>query len=268
MQKINSTNFSVSKLLAIMFIIVFSITTSQIAKAESIPAPKIRVAVASNFSPILHKLLAEFTQHTHIQVDVISGASGALFQQIRHGAPYDVFLSADASRPLQLKKEQLIIEDSLKTYAVGKLAFWSATHPINNQESLLNTLKAYPKIAISNPKTAPYGQAAFEVLTHLNLVKKYNGNTLITGINVNQTFQQIRSKAVKGGFVAVSQLTLNNLIGFNIPQQYYTPIQQQLVILKNSKQQNAAEKFIKFLLSKKTQQYIESFGYTAMIPMK
>ncbi len=247
---------------------MLSAVISSIAKAESISQPTLRIAVASNFAPIMHKLIPEFTQQTHINVDVISGASGALFQQIRHGAPYDIFLSADASRPLQLKKEQLIIQNSLKTYAIGKLAFWSATHPTSNQESLINTLKSYPKIAISNPKTAPYGKAALEVLTHLDLVKKYKRNTLITGINVNQTFQQIRSKAVKGGFIALSQLKLNNLIGLDIPQQYYNPIKQQLVILKSSKQQSAAEEFINFLLSKKTQQNIASFGYTAIIPMK
>ena len=233
---------------------------------QAYAASTLRIAVASNFSPIINKLIPEFTQQTNIKLDVISGASGALLQQIRHGAPYDLFLSADSARPLQLKKEKLIVPNSLQTYGIGKLAFWSATNPIPKNSSLTTILKNYTRIAISNPKTAPYGKSAMEVLTHLGLADKYIKNNVITGINVNQTFQKIRSKAVKGGFVALSQLSLNKLIGLEVPQQYYTPIKQQLVILKRSKQKDNAIKFINFLLNKTTQQKIERFGYTAVTP--
>jgi molybdate transport system substrate-binding protein len=224
--------------------------------------------VASNFSPIVNKIIPEFTKQTHIKVDVISGASGALFQQIRHGAPYDVFLSADSVRPANLKKENFIVPNSLHTYAMGKLAFWSATRPINTNQLLSDILVNYKKIAISNPTTAPYGKSAMEVLIHLGLENTFTKSNLITGMNVNQTFQQVRSKSVEGGFVALSQLTLNQLIGLEIPEQYYTPIKQQLVILKRSNFKEEAKLFTQFILNPKVQQKIASFGYTAIMPTK
>jgi len=225
----------------------------------------LRVAIAANFSPIAKQLIPEFTKESGINVEVISGASGALFQQIKHGAPYDMFLSADAIRPKALKDNYLIVENSLATYAIGKLAFWSATHVINNTHSLPEVINRFPRLAMPNPDIAPYGYSAKQVLVNFGLWTEFK-KKLITGINVNQTFQQIRSKAVQGGFVALSQLKLNKLSGLEIPQQYYSPIKQQLVILKRSSNQGAAHQFAAFLYRKKTQQKIASFGYTAIMP--
>ncbi len=248
-----------------LFVIGFILVTCITLSANSYANQTLRVAVAANFAPIAKKLSSEFTQQTGIQLEIISGASGALFQQIKHAAPYDMFLSADAIRPQALKDHNLIVENSLTTYAIGKLAFWSSTHKINNEKPIQNVLANYSRIAISNPKTAPYGFAAKQVLTDIQLWDSFKSK-LITGINVNQTFQQIRSKSVKAGFIALSQLKLNNLNGIEIPQQHYAPIKQQLVILKRSKNINAAQQFSLFLKQKKTQQKIASFGYSAIMP--
>ncbi|NQY63379.1 MAG: molybdate ABC transporter substrate-binding protein [Alteromonadaceae bacterium] len=227
------------------------------------PQQTLRIAVASNFAPVLRKFLPEFTRQTNIQTQIISGATGVLFQQIKHGAPFDVFLAADSRRPQQLSADNLIVANSLKTYAVGQIAFWSS----NLQESKtlsLNKLASGQikptRFAIANPDIAPYGKAAKQALIALNLWQHYQ-TKLIKGININQTFQQIRSQAVTLGIVAHSQLKINGLSGILIPQEYYHPIKQQLVILRTSKNKNQAQQLSSFLLSKQIQQKIGEFGY-------
>lgn len=229
----------------------------------------LRIAVSSNFSPVLAKIIPIFNSESGIKTEIISGSSGTLYQQILHGAPYDLFLSADDIHPQKLKQKSLIVPNSLTTYADGQLAFWSAIEPIfennvDNEQLLKTTLSSYLdksfRIAIANPNTAPYGQRAFEVLSALNLWQSFQ-QKLIVGINVNQTFQQIRSQAVTGGFVALSQLKINNLEGLTIPTNLYSPIKQQLVILKKSQQIAQANKLVIFLQQPKIQGLLAQYGY-------
>lgn len=216
----------------------------------------LRIAVAANFTPVLKKLLVEFHQKTNIETQIISGASGALFLQINHGAPFDIFISADSIRPALLEQKQLVLADSRKTYAIGQLALLSMKN-----KAQLNDLEKIPHyFAIANPDIAPYGKAAKQTLQHLGLWQQYQ-SSLIKGINVNQTFAQVRSQAVGSGLVANSQLVLNQLTGAVIPSHYHKAIEQQLVIIKNSDNINAAIKLSQFLLSANVQQSIVSFGY-------
>jgi len=208
----------------------------------------LRIAVAANFAPVLKKLIPEFTAQTNIETQVISAASGTLFQQIKHGAPFDIFLSADTQRPQRLSDSQLIIENSLQTYAYGQLAFWSATKQHSTLTSFLESIPTEQRLAIANPEIAPYGKAAKETLITLGLWQTLQ-NKLIRGNNVNQTFQQVRSRAVNLGIVSFSQLKLNKFDGLIIPQQYYQAIEQQLVILKRSKQTEKAQQLSRYLLS-------------------
>lgn len=227
------------------------------------PQPIVRIAVASNFSPVLEKLLPQFTRQTNIPTQIISGATGVLFQQIKHGAPFDIFLAADSRRPQQLSDDKLIVDNSLQTYAIGKIAFWSSNPKDSEKLNLKNLTSGQIKpnrFAIANPNIAPYGKAAKQALIALKLWKNYQ-TKLITGININQTFQQIRSGAVTMGIVANSQLKINGLSGIVIPQKYYQPIEQQLVILQASKHKTQALQLKSFLLSKKIQQEIVDFGY-------
>jgi len=256
--------------LAISFFIQAFTAPSSYASDNSLTSP-LRVAVSANFSPVLTKLIPEFIRKHNINVDIISGSSGTLYQQIMHGAPYDVFLSADDVHPNKLQENNRIIKGSRQTYALGQLAFWSTkpvTLPVNNEANtdtnriqvLINTINNTTRIAIANPNTAPYGNRAFETLQNLGLWQKVSNN-IITGINVSQTFQQLRSGSVQSGFVALSQLHINNLQGITIPETLYTPIKQQLVILKSSKQISAATVFTEFLQSNAVQQNIAHYGY-------
>ncbi len=249
-------------LLLVLVLVFFSLFTNAKTSPEQSP---LRIAVAANFAPILEKLIPQFNQQSHIPVQIISGSSGTLYLQIKHGAPFDVFLSADNIRPTKLKEDNLITPDSLKTYAYGQLALWSAQWTNNKVISLSELAELGNKIkdqrfAIANPKTAPYGKAAKEVLERLKLWSAIQSQ-LVTGININQTFQQVRSQAVKLGIVANSQLVLNQLRGTIIPSDYHQEIKQQLVILKASKQQGNAKKFSEFLLSEDVQQQLLTLGY-------
>ncbi len=223
--------------------------------SKGTPNKPLRIAVAANFTPVLKVLLQDFTLQTGIKTQIISGASGAMFLQIKHGAPFDVFLSADRQRPEQLEQAGFTLENSRITYAVGQLALYSSS--MNS----LNELQIPPKrFAIANPDIAPYGKAAKETLEHLGLWETYE-NRLIKGINIGQTFMQLRSKSVADGIVAQSQLVLNGLSGVTIPSNYHQPIEQQLVIIKASKNHLQAKKLTKFLLSPSSQKLIVSYGY-------
>lgn len=236
--------------------LIFSISHSNANERQKQQVP-LRIAVASNFAPALKLLLAEFSKKEQIEFQIISAATGTLYQQIKHGAPFDIFLAADSLRPEKLEQEQLIIADSRKTYALGQLALWSATQQVNDLRSL-NNLVGY--LAIANPDIAPYGKAAKQVLKHLSLWSQLK-NKLVTGININQSFQQVRSKAVPIGIVALSQLKMNQLHGVIIPSHYYQPIAQQLVILKSSKQVDYAKKVSHYLLQTQSQNRLKALGY-------
>ena len=216
----------------------------------------LRIAVAANFTPVLKALLVEFHQKTNIETQIISGATGALFLQIKHGAPFDILISADSVRPKRLEQQGLIVNDSRKTYALGQLALFSMEH----KAQLTDLEKPSKHFAIANPDIAPYGKAAKQTLQHLGLWHQYKKN-LITGINVNQTFAQIRSRAVSSGIIANSQLVINKLAGVVIPTSYHQPIEQQLVIIKNQGNYDFAKQLSDYLLSPKVQQKIVSFGY-------
>jgi molybdate transport system substrate-binding protein len=226
----------------------------------------LRIAVAANFTPVLKVLLKDFSKQTGIKSQIISGASGAMFLQIKHGAPFDIFLSADSRRPKELEGAGYAVKNSRKTYAIGQLALYSPSSDVRPKLKSLDQLaieqlkKPPARFAIANPDIAPYGKAAKEVLTHLGLWKIYQSR-LITGINIGQTFAQLRSKAVTSGMVANSQLVLNNLPGLVIPTSYHQPIEQQLVIIRASKQQANAKKLSAFLLSAQSQKAIISYGY-------
>ncbi len=246
--------------LNIRFILLLLSTLSTLnqtclANSDSNLTP-LRIAVASNFTPVLEKLLPKFYEQTGIKTQIMSSGTGTLFLQIKHGAPFDIFIAADSSRPKQLEKEYLTVANSRKTYALGVLALYSASDTL-----VLKTLNKVPEhFAIANPKIAPYGIAAKETLQHLGLWDKYK-KSLIKGINVNQTFAQIRSKAVYSGLISNSQMIINNLIGTIIPSGFHKPITQQLVIIKTSKNIKHAKQLSHFLLSEDIQQQIVDYGY-------
>jgi molybdate transport system substrate-binding protein len=224
----------------------------------------LRIAVASNFAPTLKKLLARYNpdQIKFSNPLIIPASSGTLFLQIKHGAAFDLFLSADRERPELLTEANLALIGSQQTYAYGQLALWSAKHEIAADPftALKNNKQ---RLAIANPRIAPYGKAAKQVLESLQLWESYR-TRFIQGINIGQTFQQTRSQAVNLGIVSNSQLVLNNLQGVTIPAHLHRPIEQQLVILKRSQHLPQAQRFVQFLMSEQSQQFIADSGYVKL----
>jgi len=248
-------------------LILLTIIPAQANTANNSVENPLRIAVASNFAPTLRKLLATVNkQQQHFTAPVlVVASSGTLFLQAQHGAAFDVFLSADIERPQLLTAAGLVINDSQQTYAYGQLALWSANPKTEFlAENLMTPLYNHQhRLAIANPKIAPYGKAAKQVLENLELWNDYK-TRLIRGINIGQTFQQVRSQAVSLGLVSNSQLVLNNFKGVLIPQGLHQPIKQQLVILKNSQNIAQAQRFVKFLLSAASQQFIVESGYAKL----
>jgi molybdate transport system substrate-binding protein len=229
-------------------------------------ADELRVAVASNFLLPVKELSREFEKNTANKVVVISASTGKLYAQIKQGAPFDVLLAADSLRPELLEKEGIGIPGSRFTYAIGRLALWSAdtTLFLKNDLQVLNQ-KNFRYLAIANPKTAPYGKAAEQVLRKKGFWDQIQ-TRLVRGENISQTFQFLVTGNADIGFIALSQLKRNQgkLKGYSwtVPAEWHDPIRQQALLLKRAKTNNAAKEFLNFIKSKRVQKIIESYGYS------
>lgn len=220
----------------------------------------LNVAVASNFYPTLARIKHQFEQTAEHRIVISRGSSGKLYAQIIHGAPYDMFLSADIKRPLLLERDGLIVAQSRSPYAIGRLALWSR----NPKGDALKTLKQinFSKLALANPRSAPYGQAAMEVLRYLHLDFEIR-DKLVYGENVAQAFQFVQSGAADMGLVSFSLIKPFAGDFWLAPPESYSTLEQQLVILKRSKKKDLAKLFADYLRRKEARQLIQQSGYIA-----
>ncbi|WP_028886945.1 molybdate ABC transporter substrate-binding protein [Teredinibacter turnerae] len=227
-------------------------------------AATVRVAVASNFSGPMKKITQEFEASSPHKVVLTFGSSGKFYAQIRSGAPFDVFYSADEQKPTRLASDQLAEAKSQFCYAVGVLALWSAKRPQVelNERSLSNT--TFSKLAIANPRLAPYGAAAVDVIKNLGLWERLQ-KSLVQGENITQTFQFVQSGNADLGFVALSQLHLQPEPSTDtywiVPDSLHTPIRQDAILLKRGLDNPAAAALLEFTKSAKARSIIENFGY-------
>ena len=230
-----------------------------------IAADEIKVAVASNFYPAIKEVLLQYelknyqSSENH-KITLISGSSGKHYAQILNGAPFDIFFSADKVRPILLEKKGISETGSRFTYALGRLVLWSSLDGFVEKDEQLysNDLRF---LAIANPKIAPYGVAAREALISMNLWEDLQSK-LVRGENIAQTFQFINSGNAKLGFISYSQLMNPSypVVGsfWEVPQTLYTPIEQQVVLLKKS---SLAKDFLSFFESDESLNIISKYGY-------
>jgi molybdate transport system substrate-binding protein len=226
----------------------------------SAAAAETNVAVAANFTAAAKDIAAAFKQKTGHDAVLSFGSSGQFFTQIKQDAPFQVFLSADDERPKKLAEEGLGVKDSVFTYAVGKLVLWSKSADLVKGQDTLKDGK-FAKIAIANPKAAPYGAAAVETL---KAVKVYDAleSKIVQGNNISQTFQFVDSGNAELGFVALSQLAgKTGGSQWLVPQELYTPIRQDAVLLKKGESNEAAKAFLAFLKGPEARAVIEKYGY-------
>lgn len=235
-----------------------------ISPAASV-AEEVRVAVAANFLATLNALATRFEQDSGHTAVVSSGSSGKLYAQIKNGAPFDVFFSADAMRPKLLEEEGLAVPGSRFTYAVGRLTLWhpgSAVIEGNERSILLRSDVRY--VAIANPKTAPYGAAAKEALQSLGVWERVQ-DRLVRGENIGQTFHFVFSKNAQLGFVALSQVLGPKVNGsgsrWDVPAHLYAPIRQQAVLLRSGRRQEVARAFLDYVKDLRSRNVIERSGY-------
>lgn len=215
--------------------------------AQQLLAEPLRIAVASNFRAPLATLLAA----GDIDARVSAAASGVLYAQITHGAPYDVFLSADEMRPAALEASGHAITGTRATYALGRLVLWMPGS--NASAEALQTYRG--RLAIANPRTAPYGRAAREVLDTLSLPAAVQ---LITATNISQAHQFVATGNAGAGFTALSLGPTPGAESWQVPADTHRPIAQQLVLLQDSK---PARAFMDFIQSPAARSLIRQAGY-------
>ncbi|PVZ63460.1 molybdate ABC transporter substrate-binding protein [Pelagibaculum spongiae] len=228
-------------------------------------ADTLSIAVASNFQTTLAEIADQFEAKTGHKIKVIPGSTGKHFAQISHGAPFDLFFAADARRPELLEKKQLIVAGSRFTYAVGKLVLWSPSADYKLENGQVLDGQDFQYLAIANPKLAPYGKAAWQYLQKTHRAQKLRSQ-MVRGENIGQTYQFVKSGNAQLGLVAlsqvISQMILNNTMSANywpIPEQDYSPIKQQAVLLKDSP---LAQDFLTWFKSAPARQIIHRYGYS------
>ena len=232
--------------------------------AGSASAEQVRVAVAANFSAPMQAIARQFEQSSGHKVLAAYGATGQFYAQISHGAPFEVFLAADHSTPARLEKEGAGVPGTGFTYAVGALALWSPQAGYVDDAGAVLKANSFRHLAIANPKTAPYGLAATQVLDRLGL-RQAVADRLVEGQNIAQAYQFVASGNAELGFVALSQVYKDGKIGqgsaWLVPAELYEPIRQDALLLAKGKDNPAAQALLDYLRSEPAAAIIRAHGY-------
>ncbi|WP_226581667.1 molybdate ABC transporter substrate-binding protein [Acuticoccus sediminis] len=226
-------------------------------------ADEVIAAVAANFTDATREIAAAFQEATGHTVSPSFASSGKLFAQISHGAPFQVFLSADTEKPERAEADGLAVAGTRFPYASGRLVLWSAASGAFDDGAAYLAAGNFAHVAIANPKTAPYGAAALEVLEKLGVATAVAAK-LVTGDNITQAFQFIATGNAEAGFVAASQvIAWDGAKGtlWEIPAELYSPILQEAVLLKPGEASEAARAFLAFLSSDAAREIIARHGY-------
>jgi molybdate transport system substrate-binding protein len=227
-------------------------------------ADTIAVAVASNFAEPLQAIATAFEKETNHKVQLSAGPTGKLYAQIKNGAPFDVFLSADNTTPALLEREGQAVIDSHFTYATGKLVLWSASAGAVDDQGAVLKKNTFAHLALANPATAPYGKAAIETLKNMNLLATLQPK-FVQGDNITQTFQFVSTGNAELGFVALSQVYKDGKTtsgsAWIVTPSLYEPLHQDAVLLHKGSSKPAAKALFDFLKGDAAKQIIRRYGY-------
>lgn len=227
-------------------------------------AAEVIVAVAANFTAPMQKIAPLFEKDTGHKAILSFGSTGAFYAQIKNGGPFQVFLSADDETPLKLEREGYAVGGTRFTYATGKLVLWSKQQGFVDEKAEVLRSNNFQKIAIANPKLAPYGAAAIETINKLGLMQALQPK-FVQGENIAQTFQFVNTENAQLGFVALSQVFSDGKItqgsGWIVPNNLHNPIQQDAVVLTAGQNNPAVSALIQYIKSDKAKVIIKSFGY-------
>jgi len=235
-----------------------------LAVSASAAAGEVQVAVAANFTAPMQAIARQFEQDTGHKAVAAFGATGQFYSQIKNGAPFEVFLAADDDRPARLEAEGQTVPGSRFTYAVGALALWSAKPGYVDDQGAVLKQNAFRHLAIANPKAAPYGLAATQLLARLGLAEAV-GPKIVEGQSIAQTQQFVATGNAELGFVALSQVYKDGKLtagsAWRVPASLHDPIKQDAVILAKGQDNPAARAFVDYLKGPKAAGIIESYGY-------
>lgn len=227
-------------------------------------ADETQVAVAANFAAPMQQIAAAFERDTGHKASLAFGATGKFYAQIRNGAPFDVLLAADDETPARLEQEGAAVAGSRFTYAVGRLALWSAKAGFVDPDGEILKRGDFRHLAIANPKLAPYGAAAVETLTALGRLEAVQPK-FVQAENIAQAYQFAATGNAELGFVAVSQIFKDGRIAAGsawlVPARMHTPIRQDAVLLARGRGKPAAVSLLDYLKSDKARAIVRSYGY-------
>ncbi|MBC7684569.1 MAG: molybdate ABC transporter substrate-binding protein [Bdellovibrionales bacterium] len=227
-------------------------------------ADEVQVAVAANFTAPMKLIAANFERDTGHKVLASFGATGKFYAQVQNGAPFDILLAADDQTPARLEKEGAAVAATRFTYAVGKLVLWSAQPGLVDDKGEVLRKGAFAHVALADPKLAPYGAAAVEILRKLDLYEALEPK-FVMGENIAQAHQFVASGAAPLGFVAMSQVIeggkLKSGSAWFVPAGMYSPLRQDAVLLGKGRNNPAARAFLQYLKGERARSVIRSFGY-------
>lgn len=232
-------------------------------------ADTVQVAVAANFQLPMQQIAQDFQRHSGHTAQLSFAASGKLYAQIHHGAPYAVLLAADDTTTGKLAKAGLALADTEFTYAIGKLVLWSPDAGRVDAQGQVLAQGQFRRLAIANPAAAPYGQAALAVLDHRHLRDRLTPR-LVYGESIGQAYQFVHSGNAELGFVALSQVWANGRLrtgsAWLVPTDHYPPLHQNAILLINGAASPAARALLDYLRSAAAQSVIRQYGYAVPAP--
>lgn len=228
-------------------------------------AAEVSVAVAANFAAPMQRIAAAFEQETGHKAVLSFGSSGNLYAQIRHGAPFEILLSADSQTPEKLESEGMGLAGTRFTYAIGTLVLWSKQPGLVDEKGEILRSGKLERLAIANPKLAPYGVAAMQTLAQLGVLSSVQPK-LVLGENISQAYQFVASENAALGLVALSQVMLEGKIAqgsaWIVPAKLHAPIAQDAILLVKGRDNPVATALLRYLRSEKAKAIMRSYGYT------
>lgn len=231
---------------------------------QALHAEEVTVAVAANFSAPAQKIATAFAAATGHKATVVVGSTGKLYAQIKNGAPFQVLLSADDETPTRLGKEGAGVAGSQFTYATGRLVLWSRQAGVVDDKGEVLRGGQFAHLALADPKLAPYGAAAVDVMAKLGLTASLQPK-LVQGESIGQAYQFVFSGNAALGFVALSQVMVEGKIAqgsaWVVPANLHSPLRQDAIVLNAGKDSAATATFMAFLRSDAAKAIIRSFGH-------
>lgn len=234
------------------------------ATVQGAHAAEVTIAVAANFAAPMKIIAQQFERETGHQIRMSFGSTGQFYSQIKNGAPFSMLLAADELTPEKIEREGLGVAGSRFTYATGRLVLWSKKPGLVDGNARILISGTFGSIAIANPKLAPYGAAAVEVMHKLGLTERL-ASKIVQGSSIGQAFQFVASGNATIGFVALSQVYENGKIkegsAWIVPEGMYQPIKQDALLLNAGKGNHVAVSLMKYLQGDQARAVMRSFGY-------